>query len=86
MPLKVVVGRLMSPDVFEKDVDVMLKKVEEDFIAFNKQHKGKQAQVSRSVTFHVTESHLVCILYYSWNLVEGSSGLLVPSPGPRNVG
>ncbi len=78
MPLKVIVCPVAEPEKFAETVEYWLEKIQEDFLQFNRKHQGKQAEVSRSVTFLATDGKLVCILYYLWNLAEGGSGLLVP--------
>lgn len=78
MPLKVIVSPVAEADKFAQTVEDWLQKIQEEFQFFNRKHAGKQAEVSRSVTFLATDGNLVCILYYSWQLSPGGSSLLVP--------
>ncbi len=77
MPLKTIVRPVTDPQEFDKAVTDYMEYIQQQFLAFNRKHVGKRAEVSRSVTFYVTEGHLVCILYYTWGLAEEGS-LLVP--------
>lgn len=81
MPLKTIVSPIDNPEKFSQAVDEAMQMIHQDFLAFNRMHTGKAAEVSRSVTFHVTETSLVCIMYYSWNLADQSS-LVIPTPQP----
>ena len=87
MPLKTIVSPITEPEKFSEAVDNAMQKVQEEFLFFNRKHAGKVAEVSRSVAFHVNETSLVCIIYYSWAVADQSS-LVVPASlpsGPRRV-
>ncbi len=84
MPLKVIVCPIAEAQKFEREVEDSLASIQQQFLFFNRKHSGKRAEVSRSVTFQATQTDLVCILYYNWQLAEEGSGLLVPAgPAPR---
>ena len=82
MPLKTIVLPVTDPQEFDKAVTDYMEVIQNQFLAFNQKHVGKRAEVSRSVTFYVTPTHLVCILYYTWGLSEEGS-LLVPGVQAR---
>ena len=87
MPLKTIVSPIGEPEQFSEAVDNAMQKIQEEFQFFNRKNKGAQAEVSRSVAFLATPTHLVCIIYYSWAVVDQSS-LVLPQPGssgPRRV-
>ena len=81
MPLKTIVCPIQAPTKFSQDVEDAMQKIQEQFLAFNQKHMGKPAEVAKTVAFHATETYLVCIIYYSWNLVDQAT-LLLPTPGP----
>lgn len=87
MPLKTVVSPIGEPEKFSEAVDNAMQKVQEEFLFFNRKHQGKVAEVSRSVAFLATPTHLVCIIYYSW-AVSDQSNIVIPTTlpsGPRRV-
>lgn len=87
MPLKTIVSPITDPEQFSEAVDNAMQKIQEEFLFFNRKHQGKVAEVSRSVAFHVNETSLVCVIYYSWAVAD-QSNLVIPSPlpsGPRRV-
>ncbi len=81
MPLKTIVSPISEPEMFSAACEAAMQKIQEEFLFFSRKHVGKPAEVSRSVTFHVTETKLVCILYYSWSLAE--KGVILPPLGVR---
>ncbi len=82
MPLKTIVKSVTEPQEFDKAVTDYMEYIQNQFLAFNRKHTGKRAEISRSVTFYVTPNHLVCILYFTWGLAEEASSLLIPQARP----